>query len=333
MPNFPTSLDSLSNPAADDYLNSPSHAAQHSNVNDIVEALEAKLGIGASTPAAGKLLYSASNGQSSWGISFLDEDDMASDSDVSVPSQQSVKKYVDDNGGVDWKSYSAVIPTRASADDPTYVLTFAGVDLTSILNVGKKVKWTQNGTVRYGIVTAIAFSTNTTLTIYGGTDYDVDDTGTYAISAFHYSSYKSPIGFPLSPAKWSVKTSDTSNRAQASPSDGIFYNLGGLNIVIPIGVWDVEYDVWFRMEGGSYKQGKTTLSTANNSESDSELSCAILLSNITSYFASNYNRGKLLTLASKTTYYLNAKQDSSGTNIQFEGSFIATKIRAVCAYL
>lgn len=48
MPNFPTSLDSLSNPAADDYLNSPSHAAQHSNVNDIVEALEAKVGIDSS---------------------------------------------------------------------------------------------------------------------------------------------------------------------------------------------------------------------------------------------------------------------------------------------
>lgn len=46
--NFPTSLDSLSNPTASDYLNSPSHAGQHGNANDILEALEAKVGINSS---------------------------------------------------------------------------------------------------------------------------------------------------------------------------------------------------------------------------------------------------------------------------------------------
>ena len=43
--NFPTSLDVLQNPTATDYLNSPSHSAQHANANDILEALEAKVGI------------------------------------------------------------------------------------------------------------------------------------------------------------------------------------------------------------------------------------------------------------------------------------------------
>lgn len=42
------------------------HAAQHANVNDAVEALEAKLGIGASTPASGKLLRGTGAGQSAW---------------------------------------------------------------------------------------------------------------------------------------------------------------------------------------------------------------------------------------------------------------------------
>jgi len=46
--NFPTSLDSLTNPTASDYLNSPSHAGQHANANDILEALEAKVGIDSS---------------------------------------------------------------------------------------------------------------------------------------------------------------------------------------------------------------------------------------------------------------------------------------------
>ena len=41
---FPTTLDSLSNPASTDTLASPSHSDQHSDSNDAVEALEAKVG-------------------------------------------------------------------------------------------------------------------------------------------------------------------------------------------------------------------------------------------------------------------------------------------------
>lgn len=42
---FPTSLDSFTNPTATDKTKSPSHATQHSNANDAIEALEAKVGI------------------------------------------------------------------------------------------------------------------------------------------------------------------------------------------------------------------------------------------------------------------------------------------------
>jgi hypothetical protein len=47
--NFPTSLDSLTNPATSDQLSSPSHAAQHANANDAIEQLEAKVGVDGST--------------------------------------------------------------------------------------------------------------------------------------------------------------------------------------------------------------------------------------------------------------------------------------------
>jgi hypothetical protein len=43
--NFPTSLDSFTNPLSTDKLNSPSHAAQHVSANDAIAALEAKVGI------------------------------------------------------------------------------------------------------------------------------------------------------------------------------------------------------------------------------------------------------------------------------------------------
>jgi hypothetical protein len=46
---FPTTLDQLLNPAATDSVEFVSHSAQHSNANDAIEALEAKLGVDNST--------------------------------------------------------------------------------------------------------------------------------------------------------------------------------------------------------------------------------------------------------------------------------------------
>lgn len=43
--NFPASLDSLTNPQASDTLASPSHAGQHADANDAIEALQAKVGV------------------------------------------------------------------------------------------------------------------------------------------------------------------------------------------------------------------------------------------------------------------------------------------------
>lgn len=45
---FPTSLDSLTNPNSTDGQNSPSHSTQHANANDAIEALETKVGINSS---------------------------------------------------------------------------------------------------------------------------------------------------------------------------------------------------------------------------------------------------------------------------------------------
>ena len=44
--NFPTSLDTFTNPLSTDVLTSPSHAQQHSDINDAMEAVQTKLAIG-----------------------------------------------------------------------------------------------------------------------------------------------------------------------------------------------------------------------------------------------------------------------------------------------
>lgn len=64
--NYPTSADTLTNPAAGDTLNSPSHAVQHADVNDIAEALETKIGTGSSTPVANTVLTGTGTGTSAW---------------------------------------------------------------------------------------------------------------------------------------------------------------------------------------------------------------------------------------------------------------------------
>ena len=43
--NFPSSLDSFTNPTAVDTLDSPPHDTQHADANDAIEALEAKVGV------------------------------------------------------------------------------------------------------------------------------------------------------------------------------------------------------------------------------------------------------------------------------------------------
>lgn len=240
----------------------------------------------------------------------------------------------------DWKSYLDVIPTRASADDPTYVLTFAGVDLTSTIGVGMRIKFTQNSTIRYFIVTAISFSTNTTLTLYGGTDYNVDDTGTYAISNFYYSSAKAPLGFPLTPEKWTEKTIATGVNNQASPVQNTWYNLGSISLSIPIGVWRVSYSVYalcISGSSGTISDMASTLSTSNNSESDINFTSALQSGGAagTIRTGGQNSRSNTLALASKTTYYLNGKtirasMDSISHQSTNSGAII---IEAVCAYL
>jgi hypothetical protein len=66
MVNFPASLDDFTNPANTDKLNNPSHSSQHAELNDSVEAIEAKVGTGSSTPTINKVLTGSGVGSSGW---------------------------------------------------------------------------------------------------------------------------------------------------------------------------------------------------------------------------------------------------------------------------
>lgn len=234
-----------------------------------------------------------------------------------------------------WRPLST-IPTRQSADDPTFVLRFAA-DMTAILQPGDRIRITQNSSLLYLIVTVVGAYTggNTDVTVYGGTDYDVLDTSTYPISAPKYSGEKAPFGFPVDPAKWTIEHSST---ASDSKSSGIvqntWYNLGSHSLDVPVGKWYIEYFVNLQ-NGGSVSNNndlQVTLSTAKNSQSDSELSCWVGGQDAFQAFAAA--RRKLISLAAKATYYLNTRQTlGATTSWNLRGDYGNTIIRAVCAYL
>lgn len=226
--------------------------------------------------------------------------------------------------------------TYASADSPTFTFTVAGVDLTSIYAAGMRIKLTQStGGTKYFIVTKVAFSTDTTVTIYGGTDYTLNNE---AISSPFWSREKCPVGFPMTPAKWTVTTTSTSNVNQATPTAGTWYNLGTLSITIPIGVWRVEYFVNAGAVDSTSVTGfgaNVTLSTGNSTESDKLFSGFFQVNGITAS-GDTYNmitRAQILALTSKTQYFLNAKSGFNLTSLEFRGDISTTLIQAICEYL
>lgn len=58
---------SLPNPSTSNNTNNPSHAGLHDNTNDAIKAIEAKLGTGASTPSANKVLRGTGAGTTAFG--------------------------------------------------------------------------------------------------------------------------------------------------------------------------------------------------------------------------------------------------------------------------
>lgn len=65
---FPGALDSFTNPTGGQVQGSttPTHSGHHANANDAIEAIEAKLGIGSSTPVANTILGGSGTGSTSF---------------------------------------------------------------------------------------------------------------------------------------------------------------------------------------------------------------------------------------------------------------------------
>ena len=245
----------------------------------------------------------------------------------------STKKIRVDNfqaSGGGW--INAADMTYASADDPTFTATMSG-DVSGIYGAGMRIKLTQpTGGTKYFIITKIAVSGDTTLTLYGGTDYNLENE---TITAPYYSFVKCPHGFPLSPVVWTAEATDTTQRLQATPTQNTWYNLGSFSLSIPIGAWKVCYMVTSHCNDTTAANYviQSTLSTANNSASDADLTTSVFGGSFVN-LAQRFYTEKYLSLSSKTAYYLNTRTTSASVdNLVSRNDEAKAIIRAVCAYL
>lgn len=244
-----------------------------------------------------------------------------------------------------WTAYTDVTPTRTAADDPTYTLQFAGVDLTATLQEGMPIKWTQNSIVRYGwISSAPAYASgNTTITVLTRTDssstnYDVLDTSTYAITGFAYGLPRQPgIGFPALHEYWDVKFEDTADRSVTTPGTGIV-NPGSLSQSVPIGDWDIEAEFVVRVEYTGTNTRHSVLGGLGTTSSSFLSDCVFyFLATSTDIIANGgYTIKTEQHYTTKTTLYINcqcATISPATSAIKIMGSVRTTQLIAKCRYL
>lgn len=158
------------------------------------------------------------------------------------------------DSSLDWTTYTTVTPTRSSANATTkmYQLTFASVDLSAILTAGRRVKFTQDGATVYGIIHKVAFSTNTTVDIYCGTDYQIKDTASFAITNFAHSGSKSPSGFDPAASKWTITTTYASGVSLVNTTISALSTVpSGHTVTKPVGAWNTSSNYYIASTSSS----------------------------------------------------------------------------------
>lgn len=177
---FPTALDTLTDPTSSNNLNTAGvlHADQHADLNNIAEALEAKVGIGASTPVANSLFAGTGTGTSSWSTGPTVSGTLSVGSLVvtstTIPANGIYRPAADTLGlavgsALEVQLTATALSPGANAGSAlgTTALGWNGLHLAT----GTAINWV-NGDV------TITHSSNV-LTVAGGTFYVSDTTRTY----------------------------------------------------------------------------------------------------------------------------------------------------------
>jgi len=199
--NFPTSLDSLTNPTTTNPLNSPSHAGQHSDANDALEALEAKVGINGSAVTSShdyKIAQLESNTHAPVTVTDSAEIDFTlTGQDITA----SIKQASIDEAKLD-TSVNASLDLADSAVQPTGTITLT------------------NKRINPRLVTAASYTTDT------GTSLDVSTCDQFEVTAQAGAlKFNNPSGTPVGGQKLIIRIKDNGT-ARALTYDTQFRAMG-----------------------------------------------------------------------------------------------------------
>lgn len=183
-----------------------------------------------------------------------------------------------------------------------------------------------SGTTEYALITKIAFSTNTTITVQTPEGGALPATG--GISAVSYSTHRAPYGFPTDGGVWDV-IAFYKTAISGSASLNTWGGSGKGMITMPVGPWDIEYDVPHYSDYGTGSNTSRihylTLSTTNNTETDSYwTSIAQVQAAATNpIFGSQQTKRGAKSLSAQTPLYVVFKESGSG-GISNHGIFMDT---------
>jgi hypothetical protein len=150
---------------------------------------------------------------------------------------------------------------------------------------------------------------------------------TGGITASAYSTMANPYGWVSDKGRWEVVTLGRTDVMQAAAVNGTWYNLGSIQIYIPVGSWrNTYYAAVYRDTGGFME---ITLSTANNTESDTAATGYFETSGGAVSGAASVFREIALNQTVAGTLYLNTKSYSGVPNLYNFGARAATTIKSL----
>lgn len=196
------------------------------------------------------------------------------------------------------------------------------------------------GTTEYAIVTKTAFSTNTTLTVQCPEGGAIPSTG--GVSAMSYSTHRLPYGFPGQKSRWTVMYENKVLSEKVSPSASTWYNAlyntAAVSTTIPIGQWKLGYTekIYGYKAATTSVLMKTTLSTANNTESNDRLTAGAAVDGASATFGVGHpvSISDGVELSTATTYYLNVYTTvASMATLGLDNGFQPLIIFAECDYV
>jgi hypothetical protein len=156
------------------------------------------------------------------------------DDEIEIDPSAVVQAKIDTEGNI---RYSPTTETGwVLVSDTWYDASTSSITVpsgaASRYSVGMKIRIKQTS-YKYFFITKVE---DTTLTVWGGTDYTVADAD---ITEAHFSMMKSPLGFPMDPAKWSITSSSFTQQIVSDPAYNLAYNPNNITITVPIGSWKI----------------------------------------------------------------------------------------------